>query len=182
MCHTGDGDLFQGGGSHSCPFWRIGAGASHAAARLWPPAGTDEAKVFGYQIIADENDEVLGESSRLLIGATELGLQEIVTKARSLGGVTIASHVDRPAFGIIGKLGFVPDDLRIDGVEISYRIPLETACDSIPGIKDFPCVTSSDAHCPDDIGRAWTSFLLAAPTVEEIRLVLKGEKGRKVGI
>jgi len=144
--------------------------------------GQNEAKVFGYQIIADENDEVLGESSRLLIGATELGLQEIVTKARSLGGVTIASHVDRPAFGIIGKLGFVPDDLRIDGEEISYRIPLETACDSIPGIKDFPCVTSSDAHCPDDIGRAWTSFLLAAPTVEEIRLVLKGEKGRKVGI
>jgi len=144
--------------------------------------GQNEAKVFGYQIIADENDEVLGESSRLLIGATELGLQEIVTKARSLGGVTIASHVDRPAFGIIGKLGFIPDDLRIDGVEISYRIPLKTARDSIPGIKDFPCVTSSDAHHPDDIGRAWTSFLLAAPTVEEIRLALKGEKGRKVEI
>ncbi|MDM8524126.1 PHP-associated domain-containing protein [Desulfococcaceae bacterium HSG8] len=142
--------------------------------------GENRSEYFGNQIIANEYDEVLGENDRLLIGATTLAIHEIVEKTHALGGLSIASHVDRPAFGIISQLGFIPPDLPLDGVEISYRIPPEDWQEKVPGIGDFPCITSSDAHYPDDIGRARTVFLIDTPSPEEIRLALQGAKGREI--
>jgi predicted metal-dependent phosphoesterase TrpH len=145
-------------------------------------SGVNQPKVFGNQVVANENNEVLGENPHLLIGATQLGLYEIVDKVRSLGGISIASHVDRPAYGIVSQLGFVPPDLMIDAVEVTHRIPLREARKLVPEIADLPCVTASDAHHPGDIGKIWTRFILAAPTLNEIRLALNGQNGRKVEI
>jgi PHP family Zn ribbon phosphoesterase len=130
-------------------------------------SGQNQPEVFGHQVIADEHDQVLGENPRLLIGATQLSLAEIVDNVHQLGGICISSHVDRPSYSLIGQLGFIPPDLHLDAVEVSYRVALDKAPTQIPGIADYPCVTSSDAHFLDDIGKVWTEFVLAAPTVEE---------------
>ena len=142
--------------------------------------GENQAEVFGYQVIANENDEVCGEVSRLLIGASRLSLQDIVVKIHKLGGLSIASHVDRPSFGLIGQLGFIPVDLSLDGLEVSYRVPLNEVRKRVPGVMNFPCISSSDAHFPGDIGKVKTVFTLAAPTFEEICLALKDRDGRKI--
>jgi PHP family Zn ribbon phosphoesterase len=142
--------------------------------------GENKPEVFGYQIVADENDDVLGENSRLLIGATQSSLQAIVAETHRLGGISLTSHVDRTAYGIIGQLGFIPTDLNIDGVEISYRIALKKARKAVPGIGSFACVTSSDAHFLEDIGKVWTVFLMAEPTFEEIRRALLRQDGRRI--
>lgn len=142
--------------------------------------GENQAELFGYQVIVNEKDEIRGEVSRLLIGASRLSLQDIAVKIHALGGLSIASHVDRPSFGIIGQLGFIPTDLAIDGLEVSYRIPLNEVREKIPGVMNFPCISSSDAHFPDDIGKVKTVFALAAPTLEEIRLALKDKDGRRI--
>jgi len=142
--------------------------------------GKNQPEVFGHQVVADEHDQVLGENPRLLIGATRLSLLEIVKKAHTLGGICISSHVDRPSYSLIGQLGFIPEDLNLDAVEVSYRVPLEKALTEVVGIKDYPCVTSSDAHFLHDIGTVWTEFILAAPTLEEIRLALHGADGRRI--
>jgi PHP family Zn ribbon phosphoesterase len=142
--------------------------------------GENQTEVFGYQVIVNEKDEILGEVSRLLIGASRLSLQDIVVKIHKLGGLSIASHVDRPSFGVIGQLGFIPEDLALDGLEVSYRVPLNDARKKIPGTMNFPCISSSDAHFPDDIGKVKTVFTLAAPTFEEIHLALKGKDGRRI--
>lgn len=142
--------------------------------------GENQPEVFGHQVVADEYDQVLGENPRLLIGATRLGLLDIVKKAHFLGGVCISSHVDRPSYSLIGQLGFIPEDLHLDAVEVSYRVPLEKAMTAVNGISDYPCVTSSDAHFLRDIGKVYTEFMLAAPTLEEIRLALTGADGRRI--
>jgi PHP family Zn ribbon phosphoesterase len=142
--------------------------------------GKNQPEVFGHQVVADENDQVLGENPRLLIGATRLSLLDIVKKTHNLDGICISSHVDRPSYSLIGQLGFIPEDLHLDAVEVSYRVPLEKALTEVVGINDYPCVTSSDAHFLHDIGKVWTEFILAAPTLEEIRLALTGANGRKI--
>jgi PHP family Zn ribbon phosphoesterase len=144
--------------------------------------GENNSKVFGYQVIANENDEVIGENPRLLIGATRLSLHDIVAKTHSLGGLNISCHVDRPSYGIINQLGFIPADLKLDGLEVSYRIKLEEAAQTIPAIGDFSCVTASDAHYLDDIGRACTVFELAEPSLAEIRLALARKNGRRIRV
>ena len=142
--------------------------------------GENNTEVFGFQVIANEQDEVIGENPRLLIGATRLGLHDIVDKTHVLGGINISCHVDRPAYGIINQLGFIPEDLNLDGLEVSYRIKLARAAQTIPGIENFSCVTASDAHYLNDIGKVGTVFELAEPTLAEIRLALARKDGRRI--
>jgi len=143
-------------------------------------SGENRPELFGYQIVATEADEVLGENPRRLIGATRLGLTDIVRATHALNGLSLAAHVDRPANGILNQLGFIPADLDLDGVEVSYRIPPAVAQATLPGIANRPCVTSSDAHRLDDIGRACTVFRMAAPTLVEVAQALKGIRGRRI--
>ena len=143
-------------------------------------SGNNQPEVFGHQVIADEHDQVLGENTRLLIGATQLSLVHIVEKAHHLGGICISSHVDRPSYSLIGQLGFIPEDLHIDAVEVSFRVPLEKARAAVAGIGDYPCVTSSDAHFLSDIGKVWTEFMISAPSLEELALAFAGANGRHI--
>lgn len=143
-------------------------------------AGVNQTKLWGYQIIANEDDEVMGENERLLIGATSLGIHKIAQKTHELGGISIPSHVDRSMFGIVSHLGFIPPDLDVDGIEVSYRISFEDARKKIPSIGKRACITSSDAHFPYEIGRARTTMVMADAGFEELRLALKGTDGRHV--
>ena len=117
---------------------------------------------------------------RLLIGACGLGLEDVVRTAHSLGGLCLAAHVDRPANGLLQQLGFIPPGLEIDGVEVSRRMTPAQARARWPDLRAVPCVTSSDAHVPDDIGRACTILRMAGPTAAELRLALRGVAGRGI--
>jgi predicted metal-dependent phosphoesterase TrpH len=142
--------------------------------------GDNKPEVFGYQVVANERDEVLGENPRLLIGATRIGLHAVAEKTHILGGLCLCCHVDRPAYGIINQLGFIPMDLALDGVEVSHRVKLADAYKTVSGIEKFPCITTSDAHFLEDIGKVWTVFLLAEPTLAEIRLAFLKKAGRRI--
>jgi predicted metal-dependent phosphoesterase TrpH len=96
-------------------------------------ADTLKMQEYVYAVVADENDQVLGENPRLLIGATRLSLLDIVKKTHNLDGICISSHVDRPSYSLIGQLGFIPEDLHLDAVEVSYRVPLEKALTEVVG-------------------------------------------------
>jgi len=142
--------------------------------------GENDRALFGEQWVVDEHDCVVECSRQLLIGATTLSVEDIVRLVHRLGGAVIASHVDREAFGIIGQLGFVPPNLDLDGLEVS------TACDAAAAARfrefKLPLVRCSDAHLPDDIGRACTWLSVNDATVEEALLALRGRDGRGVSI
>lgn len=143
-------------------------------------AGENRPELFGWQVIADEDDEVQGENPRLLIGATRWGLAEIVRRVRGLEGLCIAAHIDRPAHGILNQLGFIPPEPPFDAVEVSWRVPLSEARARFPEIGALPCLTASDAHRLAEIGRGRTRLRLASPALGELRLALRGEGGRGI--
>ena len=89
--------------------------------------GENNEEAFGMQVILNEKEEVLGFNNKLLIGATTIPLNEVVQLIHSLDGITIASHIDRESFSIIGQLGFVPENLELDALEISPNITFEEA-------------------------------------------------------
>jgi hypothetical protein len=116
------------------------------------PGENDETK-FGDQIVVNEKNEVLSFNKRLLIGATALNTNAAVNTIHSLGGLSIASHIDRDAFGIISQLGFIPDDLRFDALEISPRTNRDKAEYLYKDYRSFAWISSSDAHYLKDIGK-----------------------------
>ena len=144
--------------------------------------GINDERVFGEQIVVNEDDEVLSFNKRLLIGATVLPLHQIVDRIHSLSGLAIASHIDRDSFSIIGQLGFVPDGLELDGLEVSPRLSLKKAQLEFGQAFNFPLVTFSDAHTLEDVGQSVTCLLIEEANIKEIRKALFGEDGRKVVI
>jgi hypothetical protein len=142
--------------------------------------GVNDERVFGEQLVVNEDDEILSFNKRLLIGATVLPLHQIVDRIHSLSGLAIASHIDRESFSIIGQLGFIPDGLQLDGLEVSPRLSLKKAQLKFGKAFDFPLVTFSDAHTLEDVGKSFTCLLMEKANTKEIRKALLGEDGRKV--
>ncbi len=140
--------------------------------------GENDEETFGMQVVANADDEVLGFNQRLLIGATTLRVEEIVEAILSLGGLTIAAHIDRESFSLIGQLGFVPDDLPLDALEISPGISHDEAVRRYA--PSLPLVQSSDAHKVEEIGRCRTGFLVEEASIEEIRKALEEKEGRRI--
>ncbi|MGB7055025.1 MAG: PHP domain-containing protein [bacterium] len=143
-------------------------------------AGENDESLFGAQIIANEFDEIEGYNKRLLIGATNLSIGRIVDEIHELKGLAIASHVDREAYSIISQLGFVPEDLELDALEISSSLTMAEARGKFPEIEKYALVSSSDAHYLDDIGKTATQLMIEKPTLEELRKAFRNTDGRSV--
>ncbi len=142
--------------------------------------GENDVRQFGEQIVVNENNEALSFNNRLLIAATTLTAHSVVNITHSFGGLSIASHIDREAFGIISQLGFIPEDLKFDALEISPRIDRERAEHLFSDYNSFVWVSSSDAHYLEDIGKRTTSFFIKEPTIAEMTSAIKKNNGRRV--
>ena len=142
--------------------------------------GRNDPAAFGLQPVVNEDHEVVGFNERLLAGATELTVEEVVAGIHALEGLAIAAHVDREAFGIIGQLGFIPAGLELDALELSPNTSPRQAAQRFAGCSRWPFLHSSDAHSPEDIGKVATFFRISEATTAEIRKALRGAEGRRV--
>jgi len=140
--------------------------------------GENDETAFGMQVVVNHKDEVLRFNKKLLIGASTLPLEEVVDTIHSLEGIAIASHIDREGFSLIGQLGFIPENLGLDALEISPATTFEAAQARFKPRQ--PLTTSSDAHYLKDIGKSYTSFILKEGTLAEIRKAFLNEKGRRI--
>ena len=107
---------------------------------------------FGYQLIVNEEEEVLGEVEYLLISAIDKSINEIEEFVHSLGGIFIPAHIDKKQNSIMSQLGFVPFDLNYDALELSGKITVEDFLANNPYLNKTRFIHSSDAHDPDDFG------------------------------
>lgn len=135
---------------------------------------------FGYQVQVDEYDKVIYEERKLLINAVAKSIHELETFIHSLHGLFIPAHINKLKNSIYSQLGFLPVNLNADALEISGTAASSGFLTVHPDIKSYSQITGSDAHYQDEIGSAFTIFLLEIPTFEEIRMALNGNEGRKI--
>lgn len=142
-------------------------------------SGENDEDSFGEQLIADEFDRVTSRNKRLLIGAVSIALEDIVKMIHASGGVAIASHIDREGFGLIGQLGFIPEGLAVDALEVSQQLLVHSSQFTGYGL---PLVSFSDAHYLEDIGESRTKFVMEAASIPEVRKALLNECGRRISV
>lgn len=140
----------------------------------------NDPEYFGDQVQVDENEEIIYQEERLLIMAIDQDIDEIERQVHALGGIFIPAHINRPAFGLISQLGFVPPDLNYDALELSRHITTKDFKKAYPELADKTFIRSSDAHYVEDIGCCYTNFYLEQPTFDEIKLALHNAGGRYV--
>jgi PHP family Zn ribbon phosphoesterase len=140
----------------------------------------NDPETFGDQVQIDDNEEIIYLEHRLLIMAIDQNIDEIEQQVHTLGGLFIPAHINRPAFGLISQLGFVPPDLNYDALELSRHITTKDFKKAYPELADKTFIRSSDAHFVEDIGCCYTNFYLEQPTFDEIKLALHNAGGRYV--
>jgi len=141
-------------------------------------SGKNDEDAFGMQVIVNVHGEVLGFNKKLLIGASNLTVDETVRTIHSLNGLAIAAHIDRDSFSLISQLGFVPEELELDALEISPLISYNSALKKYN--PRLPLTNSSDAHNLKDIGKTYTTLYIEKGTVSEIKKAFLQKEGRKI--
>ena len=110
---------------------------------------------FGYQLVVDEEENITGEVSHLLINALDLPMLELQQEVYRMGGIFIPAHIDRPTFSLSSQLGFVPSGLRFHAMELSYYCKRDgyRFLETHPWFSDLNFIQSSDAHFVPDIAK-----------------------------
>ena len=155
------------------------AGALQARVAAALP-GRNAPAVFGEQVIANEDGEVLGFNASLLAGATSWTVGRAAEEIHRAGGLAIAAHADRERFGIVGQLGFVPAGLALDAIEVSAATPYDAGRRRYAEPLGLPAVAGSDAHDPAAIGRALTYLHLDHAAASEVHRAILADGGREV--
>ena len=82
------------------------------------------------------------------------------------------------AFGILGQLGFIPEGLPLDALEVTRRLGPAEARRRHPELARFAFIQSSDSHIITDIGAGVTRAMLKEPTLSEVKLAFEKREGR----
>lgn len=144
------------------------------------PARKNNPKFFGSQQIVDKDSNVIGEEDRMLISATSATAEEISQKVFEMGGMLVPAHIDRKTFSLWGQLGFIPEGLKINAIEISRNIS-EIEARKKFGISNRYCIiTSSDAHRLQEMVFQKTFLYLESLNFAEVRMAFEALEGRRV--
>ncbi|MBO4738179.1 MAG: PHP domain-containing protein [Bacteroidales bacterium] len=135
---------------------------------------------FGYQVQIDKEANIIYEEPKFLPAAIDQSLEEIEKKVHSLNGLFIPAHIDKPKTSVPSQLGFIPFDLKIDGVELSIRATKTDYLLRNRYLKNKTFIQSSDAHYTNQIGTTYCYFNIEHPSFEEIRKAFIEEDGRNI--
>lgn len=140
----------------------------------------NNAEKFGGQFVVDDDDNFIREEKRLLLAPLRMTAAEVVREVERLGGMSIAAHIDRPSYSIVGQLGFIEPDFGFAAAEISaagWRACKQSKLQRVAGY--LPFVTDSDAHNIMDFVQGPKNLITVEDlTVAELKLALTNSSGR----
>jgi len=105
------------------------------------PPIKNKPELFGTQFVMNTDDEVQAVEERMLIGATDLPLEECAAYVINNGGLAVPAHINRGSSGLLINLGFMPFEPEFPVVETARHLPLDERA-----VKGRMQLHSSDAH------------------------------------
>lgn len=110
-----------------------------------PPIPNNE-RFFGRQQVMNAQDEEIAVEERLLISALDLSFEECARRIHAAGGLCVPAHINRGSNGALNALGFLPENVAYDALEISKKV-------AMPPVRmdGYRLLESSDAHYLENI-------------------------------
>ena len=109
---------------------------------------------FGEQTLYNPNDEIIDDEPVALIFSLNASLESCIKAIRHKGGKAVLAHLYGRKYGLIQQLGFIPDGLVIDGVELCDPREIPFFKNEYPHYAHLPILCNSDAHQLGDIHEA----------------------------
>jgi PHP family Zn ribbon phosphoesterase len=133
------------------------------------PEVMNEKELFGPQYVMDEHDNIIGEVDKLLISATDIGVDRLWDLVTALGGILVPAHIDRKSYSLIASLGFIPLELDIKTCEVSKKETFDNVLKNFRFFKDYQFIHGSDAHQLEDM--AEREYFLELPDMQRQTLI-----------
>ena len=102
--------------------------------------------IFGEQIIMNSNDIEISRESYLLLNATNISVNDILSTTNKYNGTAFPAHIDRSSYSIISSLCDIPPEAGFNTIEISTKGNIEKIKSLHPIIKDKLILINSDSH------------------------------------
>ncbi len=134
---------------------------------------------LGHQPLVDQDAQILRLVPHSLHGALNQSISQIQATVAQMKGIFIPAHIDRPMFSIMSQLGFIPQDLPFDALEMCRHTPAQSLWKKQPHLKNKSFIRSSDAHQPQDVGAAYTLLKMHHRSFEEVKKCLNCLNDRK---
>ena len=144
------------------------------------PESGHRPEVFGEQWLVDTDGKHIRQEMRPLLRSAKIKLEEICVESKRRGLLTIPAHVTRRGYGLFGVLGFMPEGLDVDALELGP--PMLLSAPAKADLERHPHIRSSDAHWLEDIGTACTDLWVEELTVAEIKLAFQERSGRRASV
>jgi PHP family Zn ribbon phosphoesterase len=135
--------------------------------------------LFGYQVVVDEDENILEEVDNYLGASLDVSVEEVEQKVHELSGIFIPAHIDRPRNSLYSQLGFFPPELKVDALQISKGVDEKAIRENYRISPEITLVKFSDAHYPFELGKTFTFFEMEKPTFREILKALQRVDGRR---
>lgn len=114
--------------------------------------------ILGQQVLYNSLDEEIGIMERMLLNSTKIKIDDLVDLVHGLNGLIFAAHIDKEANSIVNVLGFIPPNLKIDGVEVAFK--------NINEIFNYNIIQNSDAHYIDKISERDNYLVLKEKSIK----------------
>jgi hypothetical protein len=82
---------------------------------------------------------------------------------------------------LIEVLGFVPEDIPVEALEISRHIKPNEVALKFPQVAGYPLIQNGDVHRLEEF-LGVNDLHIGAPTIAEIRLAIQNQAGRNMSI
>jgi predicted metal-dependent phosphoesterase TrpH len=127
---------------------------------------------FGYQLVINEEEEVLQEIDYLLFVALTAGIEEVEAEVHRLSGIFIPAHINRMQNSVLSQLGFLPPDLKVEALDLSRHTTIPAFLEKNKYLSKHHFIQSSDAHFLEDIGAIYTELEMDEISFSNIREAL----------
>lgn len=126
-------------------------------------------KKFGNQLIINERDEIISSYNNSLLFSMNISLSDLFKKVIEYNGLFIPAHVDKSSYSIISQLGFIPDDINYDALEIKHLENVKKYSEK------YRILVNSDAHRLEEINERINSINVEKRTIQSVFQALRGK-------
>lgn len=145
-----------------------GALAFERSVRRTLPTVKNRPEIFGEQLILDDMDNPVGKEDGLLIVASGIDVDSVLSLCRGFGGTAFPAHADKSSNGIIEILGAIPPEAGFASAELSPLCDAPPFVEANQSLQGLRILRDSDAHYLWDISERKNTLTLRDCTANGI--------------
>lgn len=127
-------------------------------------------KVFGNQLVCDENDEIIEHVEEALILSVDIGIDDLKRLVDDFEGAFVPAHINKNANSLLVNLGFIPESLNVGCIERFERSPIDKDI-----LGKYRVILNSDAHYLESINEPINHLALERLTADTVIHFLIGK-------